>query len=113
MCAIELSTAGEANKLWWTREQLGTYTPTGEIFRGSAAVYKHTTRGVHLYRHSDCTWRTSEDDEHDRIDTEDVYKSVGTAPCPTDIGHWQHIHYNNDDGTPFWQDADITAKCNT
>ena len=97
--------------MWWTREQLGTYEPTGEIFRGSAAVYKHTTRGIHLYRHSDCTWRTSEDDEHDRIDTTDVYKSVGTAPCPTDIGQWQHIHYNNDDGTPFWQDADITAKC--
>ena len=101
--------------MWWTRNQLGTYTPTGEISQG-APVYKSTTtpllhiHHVHLYRHSDCTWRTSEDVGDDDDDV--VFKSVGTAPCPTDIGQWQHRNHNNDDGTLFWQDADITAKCN-
>ena len=84
--------------MWWTRNQLGTYKPTGEISQG-APVYKSTTtpllhiHHVHLYRHSDCTWRTSEDDEHD---DGDVYKSVGTAPCPTDIRQWQHINKDPD-----------------
>ena len=106
--------------MWWTREQLGTYEPTGEIFRGSAAVYKHTTRGVHLYRLSDCTWRTSEDDEHDRIDTEDVYKSVGTAPCPESNSHWEYLYSNDSDdgdyafiigGVGSFRSGDITVKC--
>ena len=108
-CVIELSTTGEGRKkMWWTRNHLGTYEPTGEISRGSA-VYKHTESAngfnLYLYKARDCTWRTSED-----VDGDDVFKSVDTAPCPTDIRQWQYIN-NQHDGDDFWQDGDITAKC--
>ena len=106
-CPIKLSATGEAAEKW--DHHLGTYEPTGEIFRGSA-VYKSTTRGFYLYRHSDCTWRTSEDVNDDDDDDEQVFKSVDTAPCPTDIRQWQYIN-NQHDGDDFWQDGDITAKC--
>ena len=106
-CPIKLSATGEAAEKW--DHHLGTYEPTGEISRGSA-VYKSTTRGFYLYRHSDCTWRTSEDVNDDDDDDEQVFKSVDTAPCPTDIRQWQYIN-NQHDGDQFWQDGDITARC--
>ena len=104
-CPIKLSATGEAAEKW--DHHLGTYEPTGEISRGSA-VYKSTTRGFYLFKARDCTWRISEDVDDDY---EQVFKSVETAPCPTDIRQWQYINNQPHHGDRFWQDGDITAKC--
>ena len=98
--------------MWWTRNHLGTYEPTGEISISGSAVYNKTTSGYspYLYKARDCTWRTSGDVDGDG---DAIYKSVDTAPCPADIRQWQYINNqpHQHDGTPFWQDGDITAKC--
>ena len=100
-CVIHLSATGAVARMW--NHYLGPYEPTEEKIRGSE-IYKNNQKK--LYRHSDCTWRTS----YDVDASEDVFKSVGTAPCPNDIRQWQYIN-NQHDGDQFWQDGDITAKC--
>ena len=96
--------------MWWTRNHLGTYEPTGEISISGSAVYNKTTSGYspYLYKARDCTWRTSGDVDGDG---DAIYKSVDTAPCPADIRQWQYINNQPHHGDRFWQDGDITAKC--